>query len=737
MGVKTDIKYAAHIKDSHEIHWLEDHLTKVASMSAAFATAFRSDQWAELAGRWHDLGKYSAAFQKMIFEANGMEAHIEPEIAGPRNHSSAGALYAVEKLKTHGHVLAYLIAGHHSGLPDWYKIDAPGQALGERLTEKFHLEAALKANIPDEILEGDVPLQPFIGGSAGFALWLRMLFSALVDADFLDTESFYDQGRSDLRGGYPDMADLKLSFDNHMRSMEGKADQTTVNRVRADILADCRRAGQQAEGIFSLTVPTGGGKTLSSMAFALEHAIEHGKDRIIYAIPYTSIIEQTANIFRNIFGDSVIEHHSSLDPDREDHKSRLAAENWDAPIVVTTNVQFFESLFSARASRCRKLHNIAGSIVILDEAQLMPPEFLSPILKVMNLLVTHYGVTFVISTATQPALGTMKDSFGRERIKGLDKVREIIPNPDDIYRQLERVRVRMPVDFQRSRGWEDMADEIAGHESVLAIVNTRKDARELYRLLPEGAIHLSALMCGEHRSQVIADIKGRLGAGRPTRVVSTQLVEAGVDLDFPVVYRAMAGLDSIAQAAGRCNREGRITEKGKVVVFVPPKPAPAGHLLRAAQTTVSLMGGYEGDPLARENFKHFFENFYDKCDLDKDGIEALLRPAGDLSDVQFRTAAMRMRLIKDAGIAVLVPMDEKSESWIGLVKRKGPERWLMRKLQRYTVSLSQFWFDKMRDVGDVIEVQSGIYALASPALYHEEFGLLLEGEPMAAEQTIW
>jgi len=731
--------YAAHINEAKDIHRLEEHLSKVAKRAADYAAAFQSDQWAELAGRWHDLGKYSATFQKMIYEANGMEAHVDSGGDGPRNHSSAGALYAVEKLGAFGHLLGYLISGHHAGLPDWHKVDAPGQALGERLNEKQLLEDASKAEIPASILAGEKPSQLPVGGKEGFALWTRMLFSALVDADFLDTESFYDQEKAGKRGGYPSMNKSKALFDAYMQRMAEGADDTPVNRIRSEILTECRMAGLQAGGIYSLTVPTGGGKTLSSMAFALEHAVKHGKDRIIYVIPYTSIIEQTANIFRGIFGDSVIEHHSSLDPDKEDHKSRLAAENWDAPIVVTTNVQFFESLFAARTSRCRKLHNIANSIVILDEAQLMPPEFLQPILKVMNLLARHFGVIFVISTATQPALSKQEDGFGRDLFKGygLEQVREIISDPDTLYRALERVNVELPADFQERRNWEDVAQEIAGHESVLAIVNTRKDARELFRLMPEGTIHLSALMCGEHRSQTIATIKRRLKDRLPTCVVSTQLVEAGVDLDFPVVYRAMAGLDSIAQAAGRCNREGKLLEKGKVVVFVPPKPAPAGHLLRAAQTTVSLMSGHKGDPLARDNFARFFENFYTGCELDKEGLETLLKPEGDFSGVQFRTAAMKMQLIKDAGVQVLVSADKVSEGLLEQLRITGPYRELMRKLQRYSVNVSQFWFDKLKAKGDVQEIHSGIYALVSPALYHNEFGLLLEGEPMAAEQTIW
>ncbi len=734
-------RYAAHIDEEKNIHRLETHLLQVAKMAASNAEYFASDQWAELAGCWHDLGKYSAAFQKMIHEANGMEAHIEHESAtGKVNHSSAGALHAVEKFGVLGRILAYLIAGHHAGLPDWYKVDSPGQALGERLQECEHLKAALQADIPACILQGEQPVQMPIGGREGFALWLRMLFSALVDADFLDTEAFYDPNKTELRGHYPDILTLKKAFDDHMERLTQNAADTTVNKLRAKILADCRKTGCQQPGVFSLTVPTGGGKTLSSMAFALEHAITHGKRRIIYAIPYTSIIEQTANIFRGIFGDSVIEHHSNLDPDKENRRSRLAAENWDAPVIVTTNVQFFESLFAARTSRCRKLHNIADSIVILDEAQLMPPEFLAPILRVMKLLTEYYGVSFVISTATQPVMGSMKDSFGREVIKGLDDVREIVSDPDALYRQLERVNVNMPDDFQQRRTWEDMAAEIAGHESVLVIVNTRNDARELFRLMPEGAIHLSALMCGEHRSRVIADIKQRLKEGKPTRVVSTQLVEAGVDLDFPVVYRAMAGLDSIAQAAGRCNREGALPGRGKVVVFLPPKSAPGGHLRRAETTTISLMSGDSSDPLARSNFARFFEHFYGKCDLDKERIITLLhmdrKLPGDLSDLQFRTAAMKMKLIKDAGQTVFVRYNAECETLLDRLEAVGPYRELMRKLQRYTVNIPKHRFDKLLETGDIQMIRDEFYVQSSDVLYDKNLGLLLDGEVVSADQLI-
>ncbi len=726
-------KYAAHINENGRIHVLEEHLAHVAGKAGAFAARFGAE-WAELAGRWHDLGKYSAAFQKMIYEANGMEAHVEAEGAsGPRNHSTAGAIHAVERFGPAGRILAYLIAGHHAGLPDWDKSDAPGASLRERLVERGLLEDALKEEIPKAILAGDLAAFPEMDFTAPqcFALWLRMLFSALVDADFLDTEAFYDAGKAQARSGWLPLEVLKAKFDSHMRDLAGKAEATPVNRLRAQVLADCRKAGALAPGFFSLTVPTGGGKTLSSMAFALEHALRHGKRRIIHVIPYTSIIEQTAEVFRGIFGDQVVEHHSSLDPARENHRSRLAAENWDAPIIVTTSVQFFESLFAARTSRCRKLHNIADSVVVIDEAQLLPPSFLQPVLNAMKRLVDHYGVSFVLSTATQPALNSRRDAFGRTKFDGLDDVREIISNPDGLYRGLARVRVEMPDDPHSSVTWDALALELAQHESVLAIVDSRKDARDLFRLMPEGTMHLSALMCGEHRSQVIAEIKRRLKDGVPTRVVSTQLVEAGVDLDFPVVYRALAGLDSIAQAAGRCNREGRLPEKGRVVVFVPPKP-PYGLMRHAQQKTVSMLEDVRDDPLDRHHFPRFFGLFYDEQELDKHGLDRLLQVERDCSGVQFRTAAMRMRMIEDDGRAIFVRFDEKSEALLERLRHAGPNRDLMRALQRYAVNVRERAFEKLLERGDIEPVWSEMHALVSPALYDRNLGLLLEGEALDA-----
>ena len=739
------MKALAHVrpleKDGWAEHSLRQHLECVAERAALFSAWFSGGEWATLAGKRHDLGKFSAEFQSRIRSASGYEAHIEGA-SGRVDHSTAGAIHAVETLGLPGRILAYLIAGHHAGLPDWEKLEqGTGGSLRERLQRKDLLEKALAADIPPELLQAELPPLRIPGGKGGFALWVRLLFSCLVDADFLDTEAFMDEGRAEVRGDFPALDALRRRFDRHMDTLMQGAPDTPVNRLRADILCQCRERAADAPGFFSLTVPTGGGKTLSGMAFALDHAIAYGKRRVIHVIPYTSIIEQTADVFRGIFGEVVIEHHSSLDPDRETPQSRLAAENWDAPVIVTTSVQFFESLFAARTSRCRKLHNLVDSVVVLDEAQLLPPAFLQPILDVLNLLVEYYGVTVVLSTATQPALETRRDSFGKTRLRGLENVREIIDDPDALYAALERVQVRLPTDLNVGQDWPGIAGEIARHDSVLAIVNTRRQARELHALLPPDTIHLSALMCGQHRSDVIARIKERLASGEPVRVVSTQLVEAGVDLDFPVVYRALAGLDSIAQAAGRCNREGRM-ERGEVVVFVPPEPPPPSVMRRAAAKAVSVLAGNGEDPLARRNFSTFFRLFYDDTELDDKGIHRLLTP-GDGLEVQFRTAAKRFRIIDDTGQAVLVRYlgdedDREIDVLLNILRSEGPSRWLMRKLQRYSVNVSDWHFRQLQEDSQIEEIHPGIWAqMAGTALYDPVLGLALTTDmPSASELVI-
>lgn len=721
-----------------EPHDLADHLRGVANLAADFAQSFGAD-WAGLAGLWHDLGKYRPRFQQYIRQVSGFEAdaHIKGEVPGKAPHSTAGALLACDRFKEAGRVLAYLIAGHHAGLYDWF---GGLDARLDNTDSRDELIQALAEHPPAEILDHGafVPdLRAIPGGKEGFALWVRMLFSCLVDADFLDTEAYMNTEKSAQRGDWPDVQKLLDQFDRFMVDKMATAEPTPVNLLRADILRQCRKKAHQATGLFSLTVPTGGGKTLSSLAFALEHARRHNKNRIIYVIPYTSIIEQTADIFRGIFAEAVIEHHSNAetDPTKENSRSRLACENWDAPIVVTTNVQFFESLFAAKTSRCRKLHNIVDSVVVLDEAQLLPPEFLQPILDVLNLLTKHYGVTVVLSTATQPALATREYFDANNNMRGLADVREIMDDPDALYRALERVNVRLPADWNTSVGWNVVANEISQCDSVLSIVNRRKDARELWELMPKGTLHLSALMCGEHRSQLIQKIKARLKEGIPTRVISTQLVEAGVDVDFPVVYRALAGLDSIAQAAGRCNREGKL-ERGEVNVFVPPKPAPPGLLRKGEDACRSVLHAHTGTPLERALFGRYFEKLYHACDLDEQDIGELLKVDGQTLAVNFRTAAEKFKLIQDEDNAPVIVHyrgldgnDDKVDELLNTLKKHGPERWLMRKLQRYTVTVHVRDVMKLLSQGDVEEAIPGLYIQVSDWLYHPDLGLNPDGSP--------
>jgi CRISPR-associated endonuclease/helicase Cas3 len=730
-----------HPVDSQVIHPLEEHLSAVSDLAGKMSAEFGAAEWGKLAGQWHDLGKYSEAFQRYIRGASGYEAHLVDGTPGKVNHSSAGALHAQEELADLGLPLAYLIAGHHAGLPDWYSDATGAAALESRLLRgrsECLLRQVMEVSPSEWVLRASRPVfdPGTFGGAKGLHLWIRMLFSCLTDADFLDTEAFMDKGQSRQRGGYPKLATLLSQFNEAMETMTQKAEPSPINRLRANVLRQCREKGAGGPGLYTLTVPTGGGKTLSSLAFALEHALHpnHGKCRIIYAIPYTSIIEQTANVFREIFGDAVLEHHSNLDSEKETSKSRLAAENWDAPLIVTTNVQLFESLFAARTSRCRKLHNLVNSVIILDEAQLLPPEFLQPILDVMRLLIEHYGVTFVLCTATQPALKTRKDSCGITWLRGPGDATEIVSGTEELYAQLERVTVSLPEDWNTPGSWDEIADRIARHPSVLAIVNTRADCRELHRRMPAGTIHLSALMCGEHRSYVIGEIKRRLKNGESVRVVSTQLIEAGVDVDFPIVYRALAGLDSIAQAAGRCNREGKQADKGKVFVFVPPKQAPKGLLRFGEDACKIILHERPENPLTPEQFRHYFTHYYSKVGkdgLDKHGIKELLTKDAAQCKIQFRTAAEKFQLIEEDGSgAVIVPYanpknsSRDSRPLIAQLRSGELDRWLLRKLQRFTVSVSERDFKALTNAGDIETLAPGLWILKNETAYHPDLGLL-------------
>jgi CRISPR-associated endonuclease/helicase Cas3 len=757
----NNLGYVAHVKqddyagDWHEPHRLEEHLRKVAKLSASKAGTFQSSGWGMAAGLWHDLGKYRGAFQKYIRDASGYErenAHVE----SPQRvtHSTAGAVHAINQWPSvPGYVTAYLIAGHHAGLPDW---SGGRGSLQFRLRESGpEYSEAMEAAIPKDLLtahQPDIPEPARNTDSIG--LWMRLLFSCLVDADFLDTESYMAPERVNQRGRLPRLPDLHSVFFERMNELQKAAEDTPLNRTRKSIFDACQRSAAESPGIFSLTVPTGGGKTLASLGFALEHARKHGKSRVIYAIPFTSIIEQNAGVFRQVLGEeAVLEHHSSLDvdPSLESAGSRLAAENWDAPLIVTTNVQLFESLFASRTSRCRKLHNLVNSIVVLDEAQQIPRDFHEPITRVMRQMSEHFGVTWVLCTATQPDLGKQVDAFGSVLHTGLGNIREIIQKPAALASQLKRVSIEMPSDPDEKLSWEGLSHQLAEEDCVLVVVNKRQDARTLYELLPQNGdtYHLSANMCAEHRSQVLAEIRHKLserktGSDRPLRVVSTQLIEAGVDVDFPVVYRAIAGLDSIAQAAGRCNREGRLPNNGRVVVFQPEQLPPPGFLRQAAQVTLKLLrSGQLNDPLSPQAIQAFFSDLNTQGDRDKHGICRLLK-AESSSDaplaIQFRVAAEKFRLIDDKGVGVVVPFRPEGaeeppvDQWLSMLEQDGSQKWVHRKLQRYSVTLPESLAKQLHGMGAIYE-RAGKFVVES-SHYHPVWGVQAPDSLIPAESTV-
>jgi CRISPR-associated endonuclease/helicase Cas3 len=772
----------AHVDQSGRAHRLDDHLTAVAQLAADFAAVFNADDWARIAGLWHDLGKYREGFQRYIGQTRDPDSHIEGKVGGrDKTHSAAGALHAMQAFasrfgssgETAARLLAYVIAGHHAGLADWIA-GLDDRLLGTRAPdskrEYFEARDACASvnpqilSLPDAFdLGRSLEAIPGIrgGNPLACALWVRMLFSAVVDSDFLDTESFMDEGKARARDGFAPLQDylhrLEAYLDTKVAAIASAGHAgDPVMRARADVLRQCREKAPLPPGVFSLAVPTGGGKTLSSLAFALRHAMAHGRRRVIYAIPYTSIIEQTADVFADVFGrDAVVEHHSQADSDTsaETARSRLACENWDAPLVVTTNVQLFESLFAARTSRCRKLHNIARSVIVLDEAQLLPPEFLQPVLDTLRLLVEYYGVTLLLCTATQPVLTDARRFDPRQSMRGLPPPVPLIDDELTLYRSLDRVRVEWPVELQQPVPTPELVARLAEHDCVLAIVNTRNDAAEIVAALDaatgEATLHLSAAMCGQHRADVIREIRVQLSARctgtkvRPLRVVSTQLVEAGVDIDFPVVFRALAGLDSLAQAAGRCNREGQLPGKGRVVVFSRDLPATLHSLRAGAQATRSVLGGSRPDSLSPDLFERYFPLYYDGFkSRDQHGIVEHLRNNSDLS-FDFRTAATKFRLVDDEDqLGVIVPYQSDTPDarpvgpLIERLRRGDTDRWLLRALQRYMVMARRRDVEAWQRRGDVLEVQPGLFLLIDELRYDAHRGLLADRRSLSASSLV-
>ncbi|MBW1699698.1 MAG: CRISPR-associated helicase Cas3' [Deltaproteobacteria bacterium] len=699
---------------------LEEHLKNVAVLARSFADAFSAGDWAYVAGLWHDLGKYSKAFQDMLLQADGTEAHIETK-RGRVDHSTAGAQHAVKTLKHQGKLLAYAIAGHHSGLPDGASNES------SCLIKRLEKEIGDYSSCPDSILKvrHDLANVPFAPDKKRFGLQLafftRMIYSTLVDADFLDTETFMDPMKSSWRKGYPSLIELNKRLASHLDELVACSPSTFINKQRANILEACLKAAENPQGLFSLTVPTGGGKTLSSLAFALKHALKHELERIIYVIPYTSIIEQNAEVFRDILGEqAVLEHHSNFEPEEEDRRSRLTSENWDAPLIVTTNVQFFESLFARRSSRCRKIHNIAKSVVILDEAQILPVPLLKPCLEILRELTSAYNTTIVLCTATQPALSTT-ESFK----DGLDNVTEIIPNPKQLYTGFKRVRFNNLAELSN----EELADIIINHEQVLCIVNTRKNARTLFELIREhdNCYHLSGFMCPQHRTEILSKIKTLLKNNQPCRVVSTQLVEAGVDVDFPVVFRAMTGIDSIAQAAGRCNREGRLPENGQLYIFSPESSGKYRQFQINADIAEMVMRHHE-DPLSLEAVEEYFKNlFWIKGDqLDVHQILKILSEGASAGNFPFKEVDEKFKIIQDDMVPIIIPFNQEAQEIIQGLRYAEHTGLFARRAQRFIVQVYPNIANSLEHSGSIERLQNQYLVLINQDLYNKDLGLCAE-----------
>jgi CRISPR-associated endonuclease/helicase Cas3 len=727
----------AHVaSNASRVQTVEDHLRGVAELSAGFVSAFCDPAWGEIAGRWHDLGKFSPEFQAKIRAETGFDEFADGEVSGGRvDHSTAGAVLAYEVLGGRAgtapvaDAIAAVVAGHHAGLSDVIG------GLDQRVQARAHLLARAREGSPQaELLRAVRPLAPNCVRSGApkddmirdWELWVRMLFSALVDADSLDTEAFCNPEQASQRGRFPSVAALAAQLDQHLGLLNECAGPISATRQR--VQAAVRAAATRPPGVFTLTVPTGGGKTLASLQFGLHHAKTHGLDRVIVVPPYTSIIEQTAEVYRNALGvDAVIEHHGALDPRYETRRSALATENWDAPVIVTTAVQFVESLFANRRSRCRKLHNLARSVVVLDEAQTLPAALLAPILDVLKALVRGYGVSLVLCTATMPALSR------RERFPhGFDATTELAPEPEALSDALRRVDVIWPKRLEVPEDWGALARRVGDEPRVLAIVHRKGDAHLLTKSLDgvtgaSATRHLSGNMCPEHRAEILREIRTALHRDEPIRVVATQLIEAGVDVDFPVVFRALAGLDSLAQAAGRCNREGRVA-RGRLEVFLPPtRPPPGSPRAGEAVARAMLAADPELDLFSPVVHERFFRQIYATATLDAHGIQALR------AERAFEQVAQRFRLIEDGATEVVIPWGRGAEL-LAEIDRLGPDRRRLRALQRFVVRVPGNLFRKLTEAGALEEVGGTVTALSGSFrhLYTDRFGLVV-GEAPAAD----
>lgn len=720
---------------------LRDHLKQTAVRAEVFGSKFGAARAAALAGWLHDLGKYSEAYQ----------AYIGGRGPGGVDHSTAGA-QEVLKLGLKGRdqgiaeLISYAIAGHHAGLPD---MSGETSGLADRLKKTVPpLDTIWRREIEIEstgLAPANLKPRPTIGGFQ-IAFLGRMIFSCLVDADFLDTEAFYASvdGRQ-IDRTWPTLPDeierMIARFDDHMVAKRRDAADTALNRLRGEILSCVRQKACLPRGVFTLNVPTGGGKTLASLGFALDHARQWKMDRIVYAIPFTSIIDQTASIFRGILGDdAILEHHSSIEQEtareedsfrskRPDAKLRLAMENWQAPVIVTTNVQLFESLLANRTSRCRKLHNLANAVIILDEAQTIPHHVLRPCVAALDELARNYGCSIVLCTATQPALQEPRFPGGFE----IGPERELAPDPARLHRELKRTTERLAGVMTD----DALVAELSGVDQTLTIVNSRRHALALYQAAKStrlgGLIHLTTRQTASDRRSILKDVRERLENRMPCRVIATSLVEAGVDVDFPRVWRAEAGLDQLTQAAGRCNREGRRPVEDSIVTIFKPADARAPSEIKGLLgDMLRILSEHHGDLFSPQTIEAYFrEVYWRKSDqgLDKYAVmeKFVLESSG--TDFAYRSVAEQFRLIESGMEAVIVAIDEEPQAILRALGGGMPPGLAARKLQNYIVQVPPRDRNKLienehvrfiKDFGDQFAV------LRTENLYSRETGLVWE-----------
>ena len=725
-------KYISHIRKNQYGEIIsyqsnEEHCIGVAELAKQFASEFGMGNWGYVLGILHDKGKEKKEFQEYIQDVNGIPGHKHWTKKG-KAHAYVGALLAQGLYgKVATTFFGNAICGHHAGLYDYFELE----------------KMISSSDLPSEVQMQTDAIQL---NKAKFTLTenqinhlVRVLFSCLVDADYLDTEKFMNVSSASQRGHHKKLSELLILLEDHFCKLNNNSEDSTVNVIRRCVQEQCIKMSSGENGFYSLTVPTGGGKTLSSLLWAMRHAVCNGQKRIIIAIPYTSIIVQTASVLKSIFGEeNVLEHHSQftidsiIDKDIR-LKAKLASENWDYPIVVTTNVQLFESMFSNKPSDCRKLHNIANSVIILDEVQTLPTDYLQPIVDALKSYQRMFGISVLFTTASQPVLsGLIEGCNPKAAFQGIDGITEIIPKEYALHDRLRRVCLEID---NTGSTYDEIADRLSRHDKVLCIVNTRNDAREIFERLPkEGmTIHLSRMMCPRHVIKAIQEIKQALSYNSETviRVVATQLIEAGVDIDFPVVYRQEAGLDSILQAAGRCNREGKLDMATAYVFSLSVEHKLYGSIIDANNARLNMVN--VNDWFAPETMTEYFRQLYCRKEtFDKKDIKTLLyKPA----EMCFAEAAKKFRLIEETGKTVYVNMDDSLEL-IERLKSDGITYSLMKELSQYSVNIHERDFQKLNSYEAIEEVIEGIYVVKDRAQYDENIGLRLDNHWMNEILTI-